>query len=407
MNVASSNHILKWWFGFAVLAFIVQYVQPEEVITSLSAIRPHLLCVALLIPFLIFGRHDIFQWKYPQMKYFWLFTAIMIALTPFSVISGESFVHVQYMLVFGILMSSLLITINSVDNLKIFTSTLLIVTGYIIVRAFLTREATAFAEFQFSRNANYFSDPNELSMFMVMMMPFAYFMFQYEKRVFIKILYMLSLASMVALTILTFSRGGFLALIATALAIWWYTPNKKGTWILISSCIVIIAIISPTLLEMWQDEMSTAVNLSEGTAAGRLELWMNSIKIFLENPIGVGPRATTYYMWEMTNGMTNHISHSIWFTTLAEEGIFGIILLIGLFLKNFKDSTYISQIDVKTEDDRYMAHFALACKVSLIGFAVSGTFITMIYAPHLWYISALIAISMKLYVSKPEGVNVT
>lgn len=211
MNVASSNHILKWWFGFAVLAFIVQYVQPEEVITSLSAIRPHLLCVALLIPFLIFGRHDIFQWKYPQMKYFWLFTAIMIALTPFSVISGESFVHVQYMLVFGILMSSLLITINSVDNLKIFTSTLLIVTGYIIVRAFLTREATAFAEFQFSRNANYFSDPNELSMFMVMMMPFAYFMFQYEKRVFIKILYMLSLASMVALTILTFSRGGFLA----------------------------------------------------------------------------------------------------------------------------------------------------------------------------------------------------
>lgn len=397
MNILTNNQqILKWWFWLASLTFAVQYIQPEEVFRSLTTLRPHLLCVVMLLPFLLFGRYDIFQWKYPQMKAFWLFVGVMIALTPFSIASYDSFDRTQFMIAFGVFMSSLIITINSTDRLKTFVNVMLVVTGYIIIRAFMTREATDFAEFQFSQGANYFSDPNELSMFMCMMMPFAYFMFLYEQKMLKRAIYMLALVSMILLTILTFSRGGFLGLIATAVVAWWYTPNKKGTWILVSACIIAVVTVSPTLWSMWQQEMSTATDLNAGTAATRLMLWQTSVQIFLANPFGIGASATPYYMWEFTRGISDHISHSVWFTTLVEEGIIGILLLLGLVVKNFHDTSQISNSDINTESDRFLVHFALACKVSLIAFIVSGSFITMVYAPHLWYLSALIVIGMKL-----------
>lgn len=385
----------KWWFLIALLTFMIQYVQPEEIVNSLTPLKPHLLCVVVLTLILFFSREDMFQLKYPQMKLFWLFVGMIVVLAPFA---KASFTIPQYMIAFGVLMSSMLITIDSTKKLKTFMNILMFVTGYIVLRGFVVRQSLGGNEFMFALDevnaANYISNPNDLAMFIVMMIPFIYHSLLNKQGKHIKILYATLLLSAVILVILTFSRGGFLGLAVVLSMIIWYSRERIGLQKMIILGIIFGLIISffigKTIIDSWVGEISTTSNIHEGTSQSRLQLWKASFNIFLDHPLGVGAGSTIHYMEEYSGGALNNVSHSIWFTTLAEEGLIGIFILVTLLWINFTSST---GYNIK---DGYLSNFMIACNISLISFIVTGTFGSKTYYPHLWYLTALIIIGNNL-----------
>ena len=94
-------------------------------------------------------------------------------------------------------------------------------------------------------------------------------------------------------------------------------------------------------------------------------------------------------------------AHSAWVTLISELGLAGIVIIGAMLLQCYKDLKLVrkrfspvrspkkhGQIVQTGEDMR--AYLARAMEGSLIGFIVSGVFISILWYPSLWIMMALI-----------------
>lgn len=84
------------------------------------------------------------------------------------------------------------------------------------------------------------------------------------------------------------------------------------------------------------------------------------------------------------------VSHSLWFTWLAEGGIIGTILFVLLIAVNYSHALKLKSIVPIDFDSRFMKLLGIAFLASLTAFVISGTFLTVNYYPHIWYLTAFI-----------------
>lgn len=379
-------------FFLTIVLFIVQYIQPEETFSFLEVIKPHLLMTALVALCLFFGKEDVFQWKHSQMKIFWLFLGLMAVLNYFSADPETGGLYVKYMLSYGVFMVALILSVTNTERLKTFIDIMIVTALVIAFRGFLTMEGMYNAPF-FS-NGNFFTDPNAFSLYMNVMLPFSYFSMVSEKNFLKRMFYLASGGVFLLGVVLSFSRGGFIGLLAVLTILFWYSPYKKQALIIVFLSFIGMWMIAPP---EWKEEMSTSTDTSESTASARLSLWESSVDIFVNHPLGVGPANTPLYITEHPNVDTPYVSHSIWFTTMADLGIIGCVLFLWIIVRNFKDVLKIIRYD---NEHSYIRLMALACLVSLIGFMATGSFLTVNYYPHMWYITAIILVLCSLYEEK-------
>jgi O-antigen ligase len=151
--------------------------------------------------------------------------------------------------------------------------------------------------------------------------------------------------------------------------------------------------------------MSTIDDTKENTASERIESWKTAWIMFLDKPLGVGgnnfqvwfPQYQTQYF---KRGMWGRVAHSIWFTLIPELGIFGIILYFYLIHINVKSIYEIKINSIEHCDDErhnYLHSLSLAFLASLSGYFASGSFLSVLYYAHYWYITALIVVSLRIH----------
>lgn len=380
------NHL---WFILTLTLFVVQFVQPEESIRALTAIKPHLIFVGIVGIFLFFSKHNMLQWQYPQMKIFWLFLAYIIALIPFSLWPDLGTRAVTYMFAYAVFMASLIITVDNENRLKVFVNVLIISAVFIATRGILTRQYVG--DVFFIGNGNYFTDPNEFSLYMNMMIPFSYFAMLRERTILLKLFYLFATLLFVAGVVISFSRGGFIALAVVSAILVYFSPYKKQTIPLLAVLALFVFFVSPA---EWKGEMATSTDTSESTATKRLDLWTASFDVFLDNPFGVGAKSSPPHIYQYVDDNMPHESHSIWFTTLAETGIIGITLLIALLIWSLKQLYGI----IRSADyDSYVKWFAISCFSSFVGYLVSASLLSVIYSPYVWYLATFAIVATKVY----------
>lgn len=102
--------------------------------------------------------------------------------------------------------------------------------------------------------------------------------------------------------------------------------------------------------------------------------------------------------------MWGRVAHSLWFTVLAELGVFGVIIYGNLLFKNISDVNYIRKRTKKrlTTDEITINAFNTAYFASLAGFFVSATFLSVLYYSHYWYLTAVIIATANLARSLPD-----
>lgn len=388
------NQQTRLWFFLTIIMFVVQYLQPEETLSFLKVIKPHLLIVLPVLFFWMFGKYDLFQWKYPQIKIFWLFTFTITTLALLSHNPKEGLFSIMYMVTYGVFMLSIIITINTNRRLEILNNTLITVAVFLSIRGLLTKEGDLFSKNGMFHNGNYFSDPNEFSLYLNMMVPFAYFALLSAQGIYKKLPYFLALLLFIFCIIVTFSRGGFLGLIAVGVVCWWFTPRRWVSLTVILTCCSFVFVLSPN---SWKEEVvGTSLDTTESTAQIRLQIWDTSFNIFKLHPFGIGPRMTPEYT--ARDPMIRHPfeSHSVWFTSLVESGIMGTVLFFGLIWYNIKYVFYVVLLPSVDRSSQFLRYFALACLAALVGFLTSGSLLTVNYMPHIWYLSAFIVVVAKL-----------
>ena len=135
---------------------------------------------------------------------------------------------------------------------------------------------------------------------------------------------------------------------------------------------------------------------------GRINAWHFAANLAADRPIvGGGFQVFTPELFQKyaPNPTDFHDAHSIYFESLAEQGYVGLVLFVLIGVMGFRAATkVIKQVDVAgaaRNDLAWARELSAMLQVSLVGFAVGGTFLGLAYFDLPYHIIALILLARQ------------
>ena len=173
----------------------------------------------------------------------------------------------------------------------------------------------------------------------------------------------------------------------------------------------------------WDEMLTIEEGSQESTAAGRIYFWRVAVREFLDNPI-IGVGVMNFGVWypdyikpddAMSDGRAipghirdwGRVCHSIYFTLLSELGIIGVLLFMLMLYQFYKEVRFdngllnsqhslncIKEGGVATKDQLMLNlqkchNLGLGLMGGMIGFLVSGVFLSVLYYPQFWLMCSL------------------
>jgi O-antigen ligase len=260
-------------------------------------------------------------------------------------------------------------------------------------------------------SVGFFSNAGDFGVAMCVVWPLAGMLFLGESKKISKALLLISFLAFSGAIIVCGSRGAVLGVVIAALAAWARNPRRLGAAVLFLLFVPGLIYILP---EASKERFRSALHWQEDrTASQRVVLWKAGLRMFRDHPLlGVGPGNFPPSYSEKYAGPdedpASWAPHSIYIQSMSELGLAGtipmLLLLLGCFRLNAQTRKYLAK--QATEKRRGFEHFlALGLDMALIGYMVSGAFLTVLYYPHLWVI---LGISVGLHTavtSRPAGEN--
>lgn len=175
--------------------------------------------------------------------------------------------------------------------------------------------------------------------------------------------------------LLTFSRGAMIGLVAVGLAAFVMMPKQpKYLAALLVLILVSARLTGPELFARYGSAFASSEE-RDGSAESRIDLWMDCLKVIEQYPgLGVGPAnwrtIASQYGW--SEGKS---AHSVWMEVAAEVGLPGAFALLMFFMLALIKLWPIARAP-QTDENRYEIAVASAVILAIVGFAVSGQFVS-------------------------------
>ncbi|MCZ7582459.1 MAG: O-antigen ligase family protein [Deltaproteobacteria bacterium] len=139
------------------------------------------------------------------------------------------------------------------------------------------------------------------------------------------------------------------------------------------------------------------------SALGRLDAWGAGLRMLKDRPLlGVGAGAFSdaygrkYKPFDAVAANWRE-AHSLYVQTFSELGVTGFGLLLGLFFLMFRDQRRVHQYALKDPQTQKEIHFfGDALTTGLVGLLVSGAFLSVLYYPHIYILSAMTMILLRV-----------
>lgn len=198
----------------------------------------------------------------------------------------------------------------------------------------------------------------------------------------------------------SYSRGALLAIAAMALFLWIKSSKKLVLGVLMTMTIPLLLIFMP---DQWGDRMDTISTYQEDSSAmGRINAWIMAYNLAMDRPlVGGGFEIYDLQTFERYAPIPTdvHAAHSIYFQALGEHGFVGLGLYLLLGFLTWRTCSWIRRNTVKSEDLKWAYHFAAMSQVSIVGFAVGGAFLSLLYFDVPYYLMAAI-VATRIIVEK-------
>lgn len=245
---------------------------------------------------------------------------------------------------------------------------------------------------------------NEMAVAMIMVVPLFYFLGQDMRLVlpgflsaprWVRLIKPGAVAAMVLCGIAALgsqSRGALLAISAMLAVLWWRSPKKVPLTVLFVLTIPFVLMLLP---ESWYARMETIGTYEEDASAmGRINAWTMAYNIAKDRITGAGfaTAAQIIYSQYAPNPNFVIVAHSIYFQLLGEHGFIGLALyLIMWFTTYFMAGIVVKQAAGKPELE-WAGMLASMLKVSFVGFAVGGAFLSLAYWDMPYYLIVLVVV---------------
>jgi probable O-glycosylation ligase (exosortase A-associated) len=176
-------------------------------------------------------------------------------------------------------------------------------------------------------------------------------------------------------TLLTYSRGAMIGLLAVATVAFILMPKRpKYIGGLVIVALIGVRFTGPQLAARYATAFASE-DERDYSSESRVDLWRDCLKVVASYPVlGVGPAnwrvVAATYGWPPGKS-----AHSVWMETAAEVGIPGVLMLMTFFGLAVVRLWPIARAQ-KTEKNEYESLLATGVILSIVGFVVTGQFVS-------------------------------
>ena len=244
---------------------------------------------------------------------------------------------------------------------------------------------------------SFIEDNNAIGLALVITIPYAYYLFTELKNRWGKAALLAGTALTVVAALGTYSRGGFLAILAMSAFLWWKSRHKV---MLGFAALLAVPLLIAFLPDKWQDRMwGIAEYESDSSALGRLNAWQTAINVSKDHPIvggGFEFHSRDVFARYAPVPEDFHSMHSIYFQVLGEHGYVGLALFLAIWLFTWITSARLMKATRHREDLRWASNLVAMVQVSLIGYLVGGAFLDLAYWDLPYYSLAILIVTRDI-----------
>lgn len=257
-------------------------------------------------------------------------------------------------------------------------------------------------------------DPNFFAQILVVLVPISLERFLHEKKNRYKLIALYSTLVTILCLLLTYSRGGFLALVAAlGVYFYYYPPKRIQLPIIIIVGLLFFAVAPPryvdrifTLTEFFQPK--TTLRTSERSFQGRISENLAAWEMIKAQPLfGVGLRSYNYLfpIYSKNLGLAlvagEREAHNLYLEITAETGIVGLLVFMTIVYTSIKALRQARRRFILRRMPEY-ASMTTGYLAGFAGYMVAALFIHGAY-PRYLYLMIGIACSLILVSKDGEG----
>lgn len=239
------------------------------------------------------------------------------------------------------------------------------------------------------------ANPNDLALMINLLIPFAGALAITSRRILARLIAAAALLLGVAGVIVTFSRAGFLTLVAMGLVALLALGRRRPVVLL---AVVGVLIAGSTMLPQgYFERLSTITDIASdrtGSAQGRWNDALVAMEVAARNPItGVGLDQNVLAL-NQERGATWREVHNVYLQYAVDLGLPGLALFLALFVSLFRTAGRVRRTGRRLRSTREVAVAAGSVQLALVAFAVAAFFHPVAYQFY-FFLAAGLALAVQ------------
>jgi probable O-glycosylation ligase (exosortase A-associated) len=389
------------------LFFLYAFLRPYDFVPALMPLRLTMVIeLVTLVSWIIYlvQTKDKIRW----MRFHWFYLGFLGILGVGVIIAanrGFAFDIWQHMVIFSVVFIMATNLTNSTARIRKLIWLLLGVHFVHALRGIYNLTFKAGLATSGEVGTSFLADENDFALALNVMIPFAFFLFENARSKLRRFASGLFLVIFALGVVASFSRGGWVGLLAVTAYCIMLSRRKLVSGL--SIVVMVIAIVAFAPSSYW-DEIETISDPTEQTADARIKFWKAAVRIYADNPLfGVGARNAGVhlpeYMGPQSNPQTQwgRAIHGLFPEVLAETGTLGTLCYLAMAVFLFRNMWRIRRQSSDSGTGLSMGGMASAIMGSMIAYFVTSTFLSTAYYPQLWTIYVL-AVSL-IFVYEEAG----
>lgn len=394
--------ILKRPYWGLLMWVILSIMSPHRLAYGFAYSMPfaQVIAIVTLISTLIHAR-KLHPFPFNAVTLCLIFFALWVGVSPlFSLHPVGEFdqwlkvIKIQFMVLIALFL------VGNRDELHKLTWVLTLSIGFYGVKGGLFTIASGGRHRVWGPEGTFIGDNNSLALAIIMAVPLFRYLQLHSNNAWVRRGCVAAMILCTASAVGSYSRGALLGVFAMATFLWFKSRNKAMTAVLIAAALPAIFMLMP---DSWLGRMNTIETYdSDLSALGRINAWWMSWNLALNRfPIGGGFEIAQADLFARfaPNPTPVLAAHSIYFQVLGHHGFVGLLLFLLVFGLAWKSGSWIVATTRSRQDLLWARDLASMLQVSLIGYAVGGTFLSLAYYDFPYYVVVML-VALRTVVAK-------
>lgn len=399
-----------WLFLFSV----VLYVRPYEFFPGLSGFKQMAFYTGIvtLLVYVVsqLGLEGNLTARPREINLVLLFGAAALLSMPMAIDPGEAWTTFTDLLVKTLIIFIVFVNVVRTEmRLRLLLLLILAVSIYLSISAINDYRHGVFAigEFETARIAGrikgLFENSNDLALHLVSMIPIAIALGLYRPGLPRKLIYFGAVVIMVAAVIVTYSRGGFIGLVAAGLILVRRLgkKNRVATTGALVFAVLVFLVAAPGA---YSGRLSTVFNSAAdvtGSSTQRTEVLKRSIWVSLRYPLfGVG---IGNFHHKSEHELATHNAYT---QVSSEMGMGAFIVYLMFLIYPLRRLRLIEKQSYEQPEQRRFYYLSIGLQGALVGYMVASFFGAVAYQWYVYYLVGYAVCLHRIYIMKfppPEG----